>query len=208
MDNLDCILNIAIHSNFTQSLLYAQTCSRIYDHIWKLKLKYYFPHKRYFNFWSGSQNYLIHSRKKFMLTANIEDRWKYTSNKIYEYDPMLEDILQSNIDEKIPNIFIFNIKKRFIVLRHDWCYDEAQNLVIAYCSTKKNAISAIKKNQLILFKDTSMYTINNWHFSYVIIDLKYANLIFWKIRNRFTETNKKDIYTFYNGKYNKPIEFQ
>lgn len=201
MNNLDCILSIAIHADFNKTILLAQTCSYIHKNVWKLKLKYYFPNKKYFDFWTGSQNYLVQN-KKFILTINFDE--ECIKSVFYEFNRMLSDFMWDNFyNNGLPEWVEISVKRRFILVRYEGLFRET--FLVGQYDSKKRALQSAKKNQeifLITEKD-------KWagYFYYVIIDLKCSTPNFWKIKNNNTEFIRKNIGTFYFGEWPEPIKF-
>ena len=187
MDNLDCIISIGIHTDFNKTILLAQTCSYIHKNIWKLKLKYYFPNKKYFDFWTGSQNYLVYDKKIFMIGINFG--MEYIDNRIYESSKMLQNIMEdykTNNDEFIR----FEVNRRFILIRYN--HSSYAVLLVGQYDSKKRALISAKKNQELVVNKNSV--------SYSIVDLKMAVLKFWKIYNyNIPQSSQNKIATFYNG---------
>ena len=206
MGNLDCLLSIAIHADFNKTLLLAQTCSYIHKNVWKLKLKYYFPGKKYFDFWTGSKNYLVQSRKIFTLVVDFNIQT--VGKTIYEYDPILCDVIYESFNfdyEERIELVKFNVKRRFVLMRED---NNFTATLIGQYDSKKRALISAKKNQEIYLND-GLDIDEKESFSYALVDLKYITPKFFKIQNKNMNRNitYRKYYTFYRGEYNKPIKF-
>jgi hypothetical protein len=190
--DLDCLLLTAIHLSVPDTLLISTTCTYIYKNIWKLKLQYHYPNKKYFDFWTGPQNYLIHSKGLFALAINFYDV-KYVNKYIYEYDPMLQYVLNMiddtnrSHDINIPNLVEFNISDQFILVKND---SDLEPKILGQYETNKNAIKVIKKDKLKKY-------IGIDNFTYVIIDLEYTTPHFWKLKNKKIKYKKRNPGTYY-----------
>jgi hypothetical protein len=201
MTDLDCFLSIGIHADFNKTLLLAQTCSYIHKNIWKLKLKHYFPNKKYFNFWTGSQNYLVRN-KKFILMIEFDE--KYVRNVFYESNTMLNDFMWDNFYSKgLPEYITFNISRRFILVRNEGLFQET--FLVGQYDSKKRALMSAEKNQK-KYLNTKKDKWSNYFF-YVIIDLKCAVPKFWQMKNNNTKIPNENTATFYSGIFPIPIKF-
>src|SRR5208283_5096290 len=101
MLTLDCVYNIAIHANYKLTLKFIQTCTYFASNpdIWKRKCQIQYPSKPYFDFWLGKENYLVCQHKRFVIGINFGTYGEVT-NCLYEYEPMLTDILLDPISNR------------------------------------------------------------------------------------------------------------
>lgn len=195
--DLDCLLNISIHLSVPNTLLISSTCSYIYKNIWKLKLQHYYPTKKYFGFWSGAQNYLVHSKGPLSIPVNFNSS-EYTDKYIYEYDPMLEYILtvvgnSNNNRIHIPYLIELDIDDQFILIKDELC---AGSKIFGQYETNDNAVEAMKKDQLKEDQSREYPEIGN--FDYIILNLELVTPLFWKIKNKKIDPNSKNPGTYYN----------
>lgn len=195
--DIDCLLLTAIHLSIPDTLLISTTCTHIYKNIWKLKLQYYYPTKKYFNFWTGAQNYLVHCRGPLSIAINFRGS-EYVDNNIYEYDPMLEYMLTgiANVNNHrihVPYLIEFNIDDQFILIKDDVC---AGPKIFGQYESNDDAVKAMKEDQLIEDQSREYPEVGN--FNYVIINLELATLLFWKIKNKKPDPNSKNPCTYYN----------
>ena len=175
MDNPDCVLNIALHSNYKLALKFIQTCKYFSTNLWKLKCKYHFPQKPYFDFWTGRENYLVQIRKFFTLVYYFTPEDTFVDKSIYEYDRMLPHIVNIFIDEEygsLIKIFIkFTIQAQFVVIRD---YNSRDVSLVGQFSTKEEALEFIMSDKL-------KYCDSDPFFAYTIVDLQYIVPYFMKL---------------------------
>ena len=192
---LDCIYHIVIHANYKLTLKFIQTCTYFAEDpdIWKRKCQIQYPLKPYFDFWLGKENYLVCQHKRFAIGINFDSPGE-VSNCLYEYSPMLTNILSESIanrmDSDLLGHFIdFEVKCRYVIVRLDCDYESS---VVGQYTTRKKTKKAIMIDQLSL--EATTY---NDEFSYVIIDLKKTAPYFWSVKN-FRHASKNPG-TFYRG---------
>ena len=173
MLNLDCIQNIITHSDYKLILKFMQTCTYFNSNqnkIWELICRTQYPSIYYFNFWTGSENYLVHKRKFFILAIDF-DGLADISNFIYEYDPILIDFLYSNVDYLRLTLIKICIDKQFILIKHDTHI----SLIVGSYTTNIEAIN-------IITDDQQTYIGTGVDFVYVIIDLEYVIPCMWRMK--------------------------
>jgi hypothetical protein len=195
--DLDCLLLTAIHLSVPNTLLISRTCTYIYKNIWKLKLQYHYPNKKYFDFWTGAQNYLVHCRGPLAIAVNFNGSG-YMDKHIYEYDPMLEYILTiiDNANNKrihVPYLIELDISDQFILIKDELC---TRPKIFGQYETNDNAIKAMGEDQLKEDQSREYPEVGN--FNYIIIDLELVTMILWKIKNKKTDPNSKNPCTYYN----------
>lgn len=140
--NKDCLLRIALHADFQTTLQLVKVCS-FEDNFWRLKCQIKFPDKHYIEQWTGIENYLVGSKKKFALAINFDNC--NCDSPVYEYDKMLKnlislfDYLRHNYDCLFSLVKI-EIKNNFVLLSKN---KQDGTIIIAYHPTKKNAMKTL-----------------------------------------------------------------
>ena len=181
MLNLDCIQHIIIHSDYDTTINFIQTCTHFASdsNIWKLKCQICYPSKPYFDFWLGRENYLVNQRDKFTLAINFSE-YQCVSKYLYEYHPMIDDILNlssgliayySGYDiHKLINI---SVQAQYVVIKQDDNFDVK---LIGHYTDNQTAIEHIIQDKLLIDADLSMW---------VIIDLAKIVPYFWSKISKF-----------------------
>ena len=111
---LDIIKEIAYHTDFETTLTLLDIYPRIYDkEFWKHKVSIQHPHKPYFDFWTGKENYL--NTKEFIILTH--HRYDY-HHFIYEYDPFTLQVSTSTAYDEASSYDPIKIKptKRYVLI--------------------------------------------------------------------------------------------
>jgi hypothetical protein len=151
-----------------------------YD-VWKLKFNQDYPNKKYFDFWTSKQNYLVRYKKSFAILLNFQDDDdacdENVSNTLFEYDSMLDHLTRFFFDItahrtwwKVTHcIFSFDVEDKVIVIhRDDACLE---HLFGQYDSMKKACDDV----------GTQVLQLPNHHSGvFVIVNLAKMTLCFWK----------------------------
>ena len=104
------------------------------DDFWKCKISKLFPLEKYLDFYTGEENYLIRNRKDFVLAVDVGESCE---NLLFEYDKMLEDILDlsaekihSGMGYSLHQLIHINIKNQFVIIHY-----ERDLMIINQCNT-------------------------------------------------------------------------
>ena len=179
--NFDCIQQIIIHSSYKLTLAFLQTCTHFASHqnIWKLKCQIQYPSKPYFDFWLGKENYLVNQRDKFTLAVNFSD-YKDVSGYLYEYHPMIADILNLSSElmahgrgYEMHNLINISIQAQYVVIKQDNNFDVK---LIGHYTDNQTAMEHIIQDKLLMDDDIS---------TWVIIDLAKIVPYFWSKISKF-----------------------
>jgi len=202
MDNLDILLNIAIRTNYyaINSLICICKYYSAYPNIWELACQTKFPNKLYFDFWTGKENYLVHEREIFSLMINFHSR--DVSNYMYEYDPVLHEILDlgycsmPNMDHRFSHLLEFSIESQFIIVVKD---SNSDTLRYKYHHTYQEAYHDIYKIKLRFFPKPDEIEFETAEI--VIINLADCKPYFWKITKDIQRENCTYHPIFYRRQY-------
>ncbi len=164
----------------------------------------------YFDFWTPEENNLVQSKRFFTLAINFSD-YQDTENVIYEYDPMLVDILELSSEiihngggYSMHNLIKFSVDAQYILVRRDCDFDVA---LIGQYSTNEEAINVINADQFALDSD------DDDTYQYVIINLEYTKPYFFKLGiltqdDPTKNIKRKEAGIFYSGSASEPIIFK
>lgn len=171
---IDCILCIALHTDFYTTLRLLETCKfdLTYDNFWKLKCKTQFPDKYYVEKWLGIENYLVYLRKQFALIIHFHHH--NCLPYVYEYDKVFKHLIRLN-EEMIctHDLIKLEIKGNFVLISKTMDY----KFNITYFETDLQAIEAYKT--LPLFEDDSEDG-EEYPIEYVIVNL--TNCVPWFLK--------------------------
>lgn len=201
----DNIVEIALNANFKTTINMIKSFKFL--DVWKMKIKKL--NAKYFEFWSGCQNYLIHC-KKMCLNVNFGNNF-LVDHYLYEYSPMLQNILNT-VDDNISfangycNNIIIPIEhlNQFIVLYEN---DIDYNItILGNYTTENEALSAINDKRELL---SSYEHEGGSYFRGVIINLEYMIPFFIKyipVELGLTVAHRVNCYNFYHCYKNKIVQ--
>jgi hypothetical protein len=186
----DNIFEIALNANFKTTINMIKAF-KFLDGVWKMKINI---DAKYFEFWSGCQNYLIHC-KKMCLNVNFGNH-SFVDHYLYEYNPMLQNILNTGNENDLNTIITINNLKQFIVL-----YENDIDYIITILgkyNTKNDALNAIDDKRELL--SPYEHEVGSY-FRAVIINLEYMIPFFIKYipaELGLTVAHRVKNYTFYH----------
>lgn len=156
-----------------------------------------------FDFWTPEENDLVQTRKKFALAIIFGDD-QTVETSLYEYDPMLKEILDLSIDMinsgagYLPyDLISFNVEKQYIVIRRNLNYSVEY---VGQYITNTEAINMIKIDQLNLNAKHST------EYEYVIVNLEHTTPYFLG-KGKLVKRNHTRPGLFYSGTTSERIEF-
>jgi hypothetical protein len=136
------------------------------NRLWKKAMETQFPNKKYLSFYGDAENYFIAKHGKFFILIDSE---AYDDICIYEYNKMTMnacfDIIYKFKRDNSPEMIIFDIEDRFIVINNDY-------EVVGQLPTQKEAESILK----CMSRDFG-----------TIVDLKYLDIEFLRYKRRVIE---------------------
>lgn len=142
-----------------------------------------FPDCTYFDFWTLQENYSVRTKESFALAVNFEGT--YVINVLYEYDPILDHVLNlsaygmnSNMGYVVDTLVEINVKKQFILIKYDKNkYDKNKYdiIVLGQYDTHKQAFDAHTNDKLPPNKPSAPY---------VVVDLQYTTPYFFGTKTR------------------------
>lgn len=169
------------------------------DEFWKCKINKLFPLETYLDFYTGEENYLIRDRKDFILAIDTSDGMS-CENSLFEYDKMLDDILELS-DEKIHTgmgylshrLLHIHIKHQFVIVNEGL----TDVTIINQCDSELEAKDIIKGH----IKDMN-YDLNDdmtEYIKYMVIDLNTITPYFLKLgKLRKSIKSKFNVYEISN----------
>ena len=216
MLSMDCIFMVGVHSDYDTivKLMNVYPFAFYKKNVWKLKCEREYPNKKYFNFWSSKENYLIRIRGDFCIYVN--KTYQECASYIYEYDDMLKQMLRNMYTDRMDYMLNFKIEDQFIVIQQ--VYDGNFTIIGEYESNEK-ALECVKINESMIINRTlpgirfGQYV---WY-SYAIINIERMKPQFWNLQNNTNNDKSKEIKVctedtncpikFYNGDTNSSIKF-
>jgi hypothetical protein len=156
-----------------------------------------------FDFWTPEENDLVQIRKKFALAIVFGDD-QTVETSLYEYDPMLKEILDLSIDMinsadgYLPyDLIEFNVEKQYIVIRRNLKYTVEY---VGQYTTNEEAINIIKTDQLNLNAKHST------EYEYAVVNLEHTTPHFFG-KGKLVKRNHTRPGLFYSGTTSDRIEF-
>ena len=125
MENI--IFEVCLHTDYETTikllLLYPKILNN-YNNIWKLKCIKQFPNKPYFDLWTGSENYLMCTKKELMIITHDIQCESKSLPYLYEYDKILQDIYVTMSNSCLDNINLVRLSlpdkdAKFFIIRED-----------------------------------------------------------------------------------------
>ena len=148
MENI--IYEVSLHTDYNTTIKLLQLYTKIlnqYNNIWKLKCEKQYPNKPYFDLWTGAENYLMCTKRKFMVIINNIDYYDENSPYFYEYDKMLKDVYNRRLcvchegDIIVKSLSLFNKDCKFIIMTSS---NEYQPNIVNYFNSHNECINWIK----------------------------------------------------------------
>lgn len=171
---------------------------QIIEDSWKSKFIEHFPNCQYFDSWTAEENYCVRLKKSFAVAINMYD--EIVEKFIYEYDPMLNDILNlsnkyihDDADCCIHVLIPFDIDKQFILIKEDL---DCKVFLIRQYDTENEAICVIKNDHLSPNKCSH----EEYDPNYVLVNIQNTKPYFFgKGRPRPDHAKTKKPGIFYKG---------
>jgi hypothetical protein len=131
-----------------------------------------------FDFWTKEENDLIKQKGQFTLAVNFGED-ECVDSYIYEYDPILDQILSLSINLihygmgcLLHELLVFNIEKQYIFIKKD---SDCKTLILGHYDTIKDVMTAYKLEDPVDPNDDDDYR------QYIIINLSNCVPFFLKI---------------------------
>ena len=173
MLSLDCIREIAYRCYYDTTLNILKIFPNISGNdFWKNKCQYTFPDQKYLTFYSGKENYLLREINNFVLAIDFSSLKYPCENILYEYNEMLDHILDlssGKIDQdfgwRLHKLIHINVEARFVLLYKDI------DISILSQNDNETEVSAKIKNHFNNINDSGIY---------LVVDMNSIRPFFWK----------------------------
>jgi hypothetical protein len=176
---LDVLLNIAKWLSTKRILAFSRTCRYFHNsNLWQLAKECQYPDKPHLLFWSAEMNYFVAARDEFASFVNFPAG--IIDYDIYEYHPMIEDVLD-NIDSEgvrgdcgYPIAIPFKITTQYVLITYISCEPK-------YHASSNNIDELhVMIEKLWEIKPKHSYLTHE----FAIIDLAKVRMRFWGYKDR------------------------
>lgn len=176
---LDALLNVAKWLSTKRILAFSRTCRYFRDsNIWQLAKECQYPDKPNLPFWSAEMNYFVAARDEFVSFVNFPA--SYIDYDVYEYHPMIEDVLD-NIDPEgvrgdtgYPIAIPFKITAQYVLITYISCEPKY------HASSNNRDELHVMIEKLWEIKPKQSYLTHE----FAIIDLAKVRMRFWGYKDR------------------------
>jgi hypothetical protein len=193
---LDVLLNIAKWLSTKRILAFSRTCRYFRDsNLWQLAKECQYPDKPDLSFLDAEMNYFVAARDEFVSFVNFPT--SYIDYDVYEYHPMIEDVLDNIDSDGVRGDAGYPIPVQFKIT--------ARYVLITYISydPKYHASSNDEQELRVIIKELSKIMPRRSYdrHEFAIIDFAKVRMRFWGHKDKVLTRKRECPYQFiYDGK--------